>query len=140
MDDRALYQTIGVLTPLDTPLRGNVAESFRRGVEVDGHLRVTPRLTVGGNAAWLHARIASFTDLSGDLPQTFRDVPPLLSPAWLSAQRAEWTVSRWLELGVEGRYQGQSFQRIASGYAVEGVPYFYVLPPRSVFVTARVGR
>ena len=180
MEFRNEIAPIGVLTPLGTPLRGNVAESFRRGLEVDGHLRVTPRLTVGGNAAWLHARIASFTDASGDLPQTFRDVPPLLSPAWLSAQRAEWTVSRWLELGVEGRYQGQSFlrndgdrgtvlpdfyvadatarirlprveftvrganlgnsQRFASGYAVEGVPYFYVLPPRSVFVTARVGR
>ncbi len=170
----------GVLTPLGSALRRNVGESYRRGVELDGHVRVTPRLTVGGNAAWLHARIASFTDETGEQPITYRDVPPLLSPAWLSAQRVEWAATSWLDLGVEGRYQGQSFlrndgstgtvlpdfyvadatarvrlprveltvrganlgnsQRFASGYAVEGVPYFYVLPPRSVFVTARVGR
>jgi iron complex outermembrane receptor protein len=171
---------IGVLTPLGSALRRNVGESFRRGVELDGQLRLSPRLTVGGNAAWLHARIASFTDETGASPVTYRDVPPLLSPAWLSAQRVEWAASDWLDLGFEGRYQGPSYlrndgnrattlpdfyvadatarvrlprveltvrganlgnsQRFASGYAVEGVPNFYVLPPRSVFVTARVGR
>jgi iron complex outermembrane receptor protein len=170
----------GVLTPLGSALRRNVEESYRRGVELDGHVRVTPRLTVGGNAAWLHARIASFTDETGEQPITYRDVPPLLSPAWLSSQRVEWAATSWLDLGVEGRYQGQSYlrndgntgtvlpdfyvadatarvrlprveltvrganlgnsQRFASGYAVEGVPHFFVLPPRSVFVTARVGR
>lgn len=180
MEFRNEISPIGVLTPLGSALRRNVGESYRRGVELDGHLRVTPRLTVGGNAAWLHARIASFTDETGELPVTYRDVPPLLSPAWLSAQRVEWAATPWLDLGFEGRYQGQSFlrndgntgtvlpdfyvadatarvrlprveltvrganlgnsQRFASGYAVEGVPYFYVLPPRSVFVTARVER
>jgi len=180
MEFRNEISPIGVLTPLGSALRRNVGESYRRGVELDGHLRVTPRLTVGGNAAWLHARISSFTDETGELPVTYRDVPPLLSPAWLSAQRVEWAATPWLDLGLEGRYQGQSFlrndgntgtvlpdfyvgdatarvrlprveltvrganlgnsQRFASGYAVEGVPYFYVLPPRSVFVTARVGR
>lgn len=170
----------GAHTPLGSPLRRNVAQSFRRGVELDGQWRVTPRLTMGGNAAWLHARIASFTDETGAQPITVRDVPPLLSPAWLTAQRVEWTVTPWLDLGVEGRYQGASYlrndgnrattlpdfyvadatarvrlprveltvrganlgnsQRFASGYAVEGVPHFFVLPPRSVFVTARVGR
>ncbi len=180
MEFRNEIAPIGVLTPLGSALRRNVGESYRRGVELDGHVRVTPRLTVGGNAAWLHARIASFTDETGAQPVTYRDVPPLLSPAWLSAQRVEWAATDWLDLGFEGRYQGQSFlrndgnrstvlpdfyvadatarvrlprveltvrganlgnsQRFASGYAVEGVPYYYVLPPRSVFVTARVGR
>jgi iron complex outermembrane receptor protein len=180
MEFRNEIAPIGVLTPLGSALRRNVGESFRRGVELDGQLRVSPRLTVGGNAAWLHARIASFTDETGASPVTYRDVPPLLSPAWLSAQRVEWAASDWLDLGFEGRYQGPSYlrndgnrattlpdfyvadatarvrlprveltvrganlgnsQRFASGYAVEGVPNFYVLPPRSVFVTARVGR
>lgn len=180
MEFRNEIAPIGVLTPLGSALRRNVAESFRRGVEVDGQLRVTPRLTIGGNAAWLHARITSFTDETGASPVTYADVPPLLSPAWLSAQRVEWAATDWLDLGFEGRYQGPSYlrndgnrattlpefyvadatarvrlprvqltvrganlgnsQRFASGYAVEGVPHFFVLPPRSVFVTARVGR
>jgi iron complex outermembrane receptor protein len=180
MEFRNEIAPIGVLTPLGSALRRNVAESFRRGVEVDGQLRVTPRLTIGGNVAWLHARIASFTDETGTSPVTYADVPPLLSPAWLSAQRVEWAATDWLDLGFEGRYQGPSYlrndgnrattlpefyvadatarvrlprieltvrganlgnsQRFASGYAVEGVPHFFVLPPRSVFVTARVGR
>ncbi|MES2521307.1 MAG: TonB-dependent receptor [Gemmatimonadota bacterium] len=40
-------------------------------------------------------------------------------------------------LVVRGINLGDS-QRFGSGYASEGVPYFFVLPPRSVFVTAEL--
>ncbi len=179
MEFRNEIAAIGELTPIGAPLRQNVSASARRGVELDGDLRVTERLTLGGNVAWLHARIREFVDNSDGVPVTFRNVQPLLSPSWLSAQRAHVLVSRRVTVGLEGRYQGTAFlrnddnrgtvlpafyvldatlrtqvgrievtargvnlgdsQRYSSGYAFGGVPYYYVLPPRSVFVTARVG-
>jgi outer membrane receptor protein involved in Fe transport len=40
-------------------------------------------------------------------------------------------------LVVRGANLGDSRQ-FASGYASEGVPYYFVLPPRSVYVTAEI--
>ena len=93
-------------------------------------------------------------------------------------QRADWRTARWLDLGVEARYQGMSYlrndgngaftlpsyvtldamlrvpfgnsditvrganlgnsQRYGSGYESAGVPNYFILPPRSVFVTVRL--
>ena len=41
------------------------------------------------------------------------------------------------DITVRGANLGNS-QRFASGYAVDGVPNFFILPPRAVFVTVRL--
>jgi hypothetical protein len=41
------------------------------------------------------------------------------------------------DITLRGTNIGNS-QRFGSGYAVDGVPHFFVLPPRSLFVTARL--
>ena len=40
-------------------------------------------------------------------------------------------------LAIRGANLGDS-RRFGSGYASEGVPYYFVLPPRSVYVTAEL--
>jgi iron complex outermembrane receptor protein len=179
MEFRNEIARIGALSPLGVELRSNVAQSSRRGIELEALWQVSTALRLSGNATISRNRIVEWIDSSATPPRAFRDVPPLLSPAVLHTHRADWRAARWLDVGVEGRYQGMSYLRndgnraltlpdfyqldavvrvplgrsditlrgtnlgnslrFGSGYAVEGVPHFFILPPRAVFVTVRVG-
>jgi iron complex outermembrane receptor protein len=179
MEFRNEIARIGVLSPLGAELRSNTPRSYRRGLELDAGWSPSPRLRVGGTATLSRNRIAEWADSSAAPVTTLRNIPPLLSPSLLHTHRVDWQAARWLDLGVEGRYQGVSFlrndgnraltlpdfyqldalvrvpmgrhdisvrgtnlgnsQRFSSGYAVDGVPHFFILPPRALFVTVRLG-
>ena len=181
MDFRDEIAPIGELTLMGSPLRRNVARSFRRGLEVDASYRGIPRLLLSGNATISQNRIREYTDSTGAAPVTYHDVQPLLTPSFQGAGRARLALTNWLGLSVEGRYQGESFLRntgdrrfmlpaagnldasvewkiprgrsslvvrgnnltnsrgYGSGYESGGVAYYFVNPPRNLFVTLRVG-
>jgi iron complex outermembrane receptor protein len=168
---------IGLLSYIGSPLRKNVGSSYRRGLEADITYRATSRLTLGANLTASTNRIHEFTDSTGDMPITHRDVEPLLTPRLLSAGRATFAVTHGVTLGAETRYQSRSFlqntsdarfvlpasfnldgsvswrwrayeliargnnltnnQAFASGYASGGVSYYFVVPPRNLFLTAK---
>jgi iron complex outermembrane recepter protein len=178
MDFRNEIARIGSLSALGAELRSNVGASVRQGVELD--LRVTPAAAISlmTLASVSYNRIARFLDSTVTPAVARANVPPLLSPALTATQRVDWRAHRWLDVGVEARYQGASFlrndgntalmlpsftqvdamvrvpfganevsvrgtnlghsQRFGSGYAVSGVPNYFILPPRAVFVTVRV--
>ena len=178
MDFRNEIARIGALSALGAELRSNVGASVRQGVEVDLRWKPTASLALTTVGALSRNRIREYTDSSGTAPVVRRDVPPLLSPAVSGTQRADWRTARWLDLGVEARYQGMSYlrndgngaftlpsyvtldamlrvpfgnsditvrganlgnsQRYGSGYESAGVPNYFILPPRSVFVTVRL--
>ena len=179
MDFRNEIEPIGALSYQGLPLRKNVHASYRRGLELDGRVRLTRSVTASVNATLMQARIADYTDdASGE---SFHDVPPLLTPRILTAQRLEWQPSAALSLWGEGRYTGRSqldntgnpalvlpdayvldasavwrfasgrhalelrgnnlagSKRYGSGYGSGDTPYYYVLPPRNLFVTLKLG-
>ncbi|MEP6765154.1 MAG: TonB-dependent receptor [Gemmatimonadaceae bacterium] len=178
MDFRNDIAKIGAISLTGSALRRNVGASYRRGVELDADWRATPKLTVGGNATFSMNRIRSYTDSSGDTPETFTNVHPLLTPAVLSSQRAEYTFSKYVTLSMEGRYQSSAYltntdndtlklpafflvdgslrlnigkhalivrganltdsKKFSSGYDNGDGPAYFILSPRSVFVTAQV--
>jgi iron complex outermembrane receptor protein len=181
MDFRNEIEPIGALSYQGLPLRKNVGRSHRRGVEVDGSVRLTAGLMLSGNATLMRARIADYTDDASGA--SFHGVPPLLTPKLISAQRLEWDASPRLTLWGEGRYTGRSqldntgnpeltlpaaypvdggavwrfaggrhalevrgnnlanSKRYGSGYGGGSgdTPYYYVLPPRNVFITLKLG-
>lgn len=179
MDFRNEIAPIGMLSYIGTPLRRNVAASYRRGIEGDVTYRGLARWLLSANASASMNRIREYTDSSADTPVTYRDVPPLLTPTFQSYARAQFTPVRTLDLAVEGRYQNASFlqntgdrtymlpaafnldgsvtlhvgksaivvrgnnltnsRKYGSGYGYGGVSYYYVVPPRNVFVTLKLG-
>ena len=179
MDFRNEIEPIGALSYQGLPLRKNVHASYRRGLELDGRVRLTRSVTAFANATLMQARIADYTDdASGE---SFHDVPPLLTPRILTAQRLEWQPTAALSFWGEGRYTGRSqldntgnpalvlpdayvidasavwrfasgrhalevrgnnlggSKRYGSGYGSGDTPYYYVLPPRNLFVTLKLG-
>jgi iron complex outermembrane recepter protein len=178
MDFRNEIAPIGQLSYLGSPLRKNVAASYRRGVELDATYRAHPRLLLSANATASMNRIRQYVDSSGDEPLTYDNVEPLLTPRVLTFERAQFAATRDVALSLESRYQSRSFlqntsdarfvlpasldldgtvswhirryelvvrgnnltnsKKFGSGYASGGVSYYFVLPPRNVFVTARM--
>jgi iron complex outermembrane receptor protein len=98
---------IGALSYIGLPLRKNVRSSLRDGVEADITWRGFRRAVFGVNATWMRGRIDEFTDDATG--QTYRDVPPLLTPAFTSNQSLQFALTRSLSLGVDGRYVSRSY-------------------------------
>jgi iron complex outermembrane receptor protein len=97
---------VGQLSYIGTPLRTNVRASRRRGVEVDLGVQPLDRLRVGVTATAMRARIADYTD--DETGQAYHDVEPLLTPRFLSAQRATLELTRQLAVTVSGRYSSRA--------------------------------
>ncbi|MBL8996722.1 MAG: TonB-dependent receptor [Gemmatimonadetes bacterium] len=80
---------IGAIAVTGSPLRQNVGRSERVGLELEGSWLPLDRVQVHGNATFMRARIAEFTDET--TATTYRDVPPLLSPAVIANAEVVWT-------------------------------------------------
>jgi iron complex outermembrane receptor protein len=179
MDFQNEIAPIGALSYIGNPLSKNVASSYRRGIEADVSYRGIPRWLLSANATESMNRIRAYTDSTGDVPITYRNVEPLLTPRFQSFGRAEFSATPALDLAIQGRYQSVAFlqntsdrryvlpaafdmdasigwrigrnellvrannltdsKKYGSGYASDGVSYYYVLPPRNFFVTLKVG-
>lgn len=114
----------GAATPLGYDLRANVGRSYRRGVEVDGAWTVVPRLDLSANAAVSRNRIAAYTDEASG--RTYRDVSPILSPAFVGNHGATFRATRTLALTLDGRYQSRSYLAPTGDRRLTAPP-FYVL-------------
>lgn len=97
---------IGALSITGSPLRRNVDRSTRSGIEVDGSWRLHPAWTLTANATAMRARIAEFTDEGS--ATTYRDVPPLLSPALLVNAAFAWQPARGPSLSAAARHVSRS--------------------------------
>ncbi|MBX9927971.1 MAG: TonB-dependent receptor plug domain-containing protein [Gemmatimonadaceae bacterium] len=98
---------IGVLSYIGLPLRKNVARSDRRGIEVDGRWSASARVTLTANVALQRARIAEYRDDNSGI--SYRDVPPLLSPARIANVGARIVLGRGVSIDLDGRAVSESF-------------------------------
>jgi iron complex outermembrane receptor protein len=74
----------GATTPLGYDIRANVGRSYRRGIEVDAALSLTRSLDLGASVTASRNRIDSYRDEGSGI--TYRDVEPILTPAFLASQ------------------------------------------------------
>ncbi len=96
---------IGALSLTGSPLRRNVARSYRAGLELEWEWRPTPSLTLGANAMAMRARFAEFTNEATGT--RYRDVPPLLSPSLIANAQGIWKVGR-AEFSLAARHVAES--------------------------------
>ena len=97
----------GATTPLGYEIRANVGRSYRRGIEVDALLALTSNLDLGSTVTISRNRIHEYRDeASGTV---YRDVEPILTPAFLASQQLTWRATSRLTLTADSRYQGRSY-------------------------------
>ena len=97
----------GATTPLGYDIRANVGKSYRRGVELDAVFSLTPNVDLGSSLTVSRNRLESYTDEGSGI--TYRDVEPILTPAFLASQQLTWRATSRLTLTADSRYQGLSY-------------------------------
>lgn len=107
----------GELSPIGLPLRENVEDSYRRGLELDLRWRATPAWSILHNSTFSRNKIESWTqfydvyDAQGawidSVPITHTDVDPLLTPEVVLNLGAEWS-RRDYAVTLMGRYVSDS--------------------------------
>ena len=103
----------GELSEIGLPLRTNVDESFRRGLEVDLKWQFAERWALLHSSNLSRNRIREWTQYydvydgqgswAGSQPITYRDVPPLLTPEVIANLGFEWA-RPGASLALMGRY------------------------------------
>lgn len=97
---------IGELTVTGSQRRGNVGRTRRSGIEAELLWRPSDAWLVTANTMLMQARIVEYTNARTGV--TFRDVPPLLSPAVLANAQVAWQALPGLELTASTRHVGES--------------------------------
>jgi iron complex outermembrane recepter protein len=97
---------IGELTVTGSQRRDNVGRTSRVGLEGEARWQARPSLMLAANGMVMHARIEAYTNQRSGL--TFRDVPPVMSPAVLANIQAAWTPLPALELSLLARHMGEA--------------------------------
>jgi iron complex outermembrane recepter protein len=97
----------GATTPLGYDIRANVGKSYRRGLELDATYSLTRALDYGTSLTLSRNRIEAYMDEGTGT--TYRDVEPILTPAFLLSQQVTWRASPRLSLTADSRYQGLSY-------------------------------
>ena len=98
----------GALNDVGAPVRVNVPESYRRGLELELGMKLPLGFFAEGNVTWSRNRIAEFdeiiyayTDTSvTELRSTYKDTRIAFSPGWIGAAQLGW------------RYESKSDKRL----------------------------
>jgi iron complex outermembrane receptor protein len=97
----------GATTPLGYDIRANVGRSYRRGAEFEATLALTGSLDLNSSLTLSRNRIEEYRDEGTGT--VYRDVEPILTPAFLASQQLTWRAWPALTLTVDSRYQGLSY-------------------------------
>jgi iron complex outermembrane receptor protein len=130
----------GALNDVGAPVRVNVADSYRRGLELELGMKLPLGFFMEGNVTWSKNRIAKFdevvyayTDTSvTELKYTYTDTPIAFSPGWIGAIQTGWRYEpaqkgrlHHVELAWALKHVGQQFMdnsgqfdRMLAGYFV----------------------
>ncbi|MFN5621654.1 MAG: TonB-dependent receptor [Flavobacteriales bacterium] len=130
----------GALNDVGAPVRVNVPESYRRGLEVELGMKLPFGFFAEGNVTWSRNRIAqydelvyAYTDTSvTQLIFTYTDTPIAFSPGWIGAAQLGWRFEpksdkrmKYVEFAWALKHVGQQymdntgiFERMLPGYFV----------------------
>lgn len=98
---------IGKLSYIGLPLRKNVKESLRTGVELEVKYAPVKNLLLDFNGSYIYANIKEYTnDETGEI---FKNVRPLLTPDVILNGGIQYTLFKNYTIGVNARYVSSSF-------------------------------
>jgi iron complex outermembrane receptor protein len=89
----------GAVNDVGAPVRVNVPNSYRRGLELEAGMQLPIGFFVEGNLTRSKNRISEFTEIivdydTGELPESiFNNTPIAFSPDWTGAAQLGWSVS-----------------------------------------------
>lgn len=98
---------IGQLSYIGLPLRKNVEESYRRGIELNMIAEPLKGFVLSTQANVSDNIIKSYTTDYDSV--TYKNVQPLLTPQIIINQSIDYAFTKWLNAGINARYLSEAF-------------------------------
>jgi iron complex outermembrane receptor protein len=134
MEFRDEIALTGELSEIGQPLRRNVDESYRRGLELEARYEPSPKLRFTASANANTSRIATWNqsidvydadgNWTGSEMVAYHDVRPLLTPAFVGNLAVDYAPSPALTVGLSGRYVGEAYLENTSNQATTTPDFF----------------
>jgi iron complex outermembrane receptor protein len=106
----------GAINDVGAAVRTNVANSYRRGVEVDFQYPITDKLQAGGNLTLSENKIAKFTEYVGEwdgtyaiIEKEFSNTDIAFSPNTIAAAMLSYKANKYFTVNASGKYVGQQY-------------------------------
>jgi iron complex outermembrane receptor protein len=108
MEFRNEIAATGELSDIGLALRRNVDRSYRRGIEIEESVQITPSLRLRGNAGFSRSRISEWTQFfaNGESVRYF-DVQPVLTPSVVINQTLDYAIDPRATLTATARHAGR---------------------------------
>ncbi len=104
------------------PIRINVSESERVGVETVTNYQLNDNIQLGLTASYLSTQVSSYTSATGD---SFSEVEQIFSPNWIISPMANFSFGN-LQASIDGRYVSESFMELSNDPEF-ALPSFFVM-------------
>ena len=106
----------GAINDVGGAIRTNVANSYRRGIEVDFQYPITDKLQAGGNLTLSENKIAKFTEYLGEWDGTYSIIEKeysntdiAFSPNTIAAAMLSYKANKYFTINASGKYVGQQY-------------------------------
>lgn len=113
---------IGQLSYIGLPLRKNVAESYRTGIELDWLFKISKKLNISNNTTLSKNRIKEYFSDSDSV--LYKNVSPLLTPSIIANSSINYSPINSLTATLTGRYASESFLDNTSNNKFKTPSYF----------------
>ncbi len=108
--DQEISQVGALAANSYVPLRQNIPESRRTGMELLAEWFLSTSWSIGTKLAFLDTRVSRFETTSG----SFVDVEHIFAPKWMISNRLAYRISSGSEVQVSSRYLGESFMELSN--------------------------
>ncbi len=115
----------GKLNSTGYPIRANVGNSSRVGIEASALVRIAPSLTWNVNATWSRNKNEEYVTLDNESnPVTYRNTDIILSPRLIAGSQLAWVPLKRFEIAWLAKYVGKQYLDNTQRDAVSLAAYF----------------
>lgn len=119
MDYQDQLVLTGALNDVGAAIRTNVDKSYRSGIEIEGGIRLSPKISWGGNVTFSENKIKNFTEVIYDygvnydefieIANQLEDVDIAFSPAVIAGSNFTVSPFKNFEMTLLSKYVGEQF-------------------------------
>ena len=134
MDYRDQLIHSGRINDVGSPIRTNVDQSYRAGIEAEATIQIDPRLTLNANATLSQNKIKNFTETIYDygvdwdeynaVEYNFRDTDIAFSPSLIAGAALTYRLPAGLDITALSKYVSRQYLDNTSNRARSLDPYF----------------
>ncbi len=102
------------------PLRQNIADTKRSGLEIQTEYRPSQQWAFNLNATYMSTEVEAFNNGT----EIFNNVDHIFAPEWIISPAINWTASETLSFNLNGRYVAESFMELSNNPGFTLPSYF----------------